>query len=82
MSQDLLKAQGYYYGQTKLWLPRALFKGQESQREPLQEDIPHNAQPKKEWRPVTHCFRWMNKCSTTSDYIEVEKTKVDPKETN
>ena len=39
VSQDLLKAQGYYYGQPNLWLPRALLQSQAGQSKPLQEDL-------------------------------------------
>ena len=50
---DLIKAQGYYHGQTKLWLPRALLESQAGQSKPLQVDLHQEPKPKQQWRPVT-----------------------------
>ena len=36
---DLIKAQGYYYGQPNLWLPRALLQSQARKSKTLQVDL-------------------------------------------
>ena len=82
VSKDLIKAHGYYHGQTKLWLPRVLLQSQAAQRKPLQEYIPQHAQPKKEWRPMITASDGLNVPQHQLLHQGSKDIEVDPKETN
>ena len=47
--QELISAQGYYEGQTKLWLPKALVHNQQISRS-LKQGKPHHSNRIMQWR--------------------------------
>ena len=79
--QDLIKAQGYYEGQSQIWLPKALMKNQVSSKI-SQEEKPQYSNHINQWRSMKATSEKIPSYKTTIAQILHKKRQWAPRSSN